>query len=115
MAYQSIRLLRLALIGVGCAFEAQVKGDQVVRMIPHKAGKANRGHSCAKGRFAFGYSTQDRITKPMIRNKKSDEPWHQVDWDVALSTSKIKSIRERFGDNSVGGITSSRYTNEKPI
>ena len=37
-----------AYCGVGCAFEAQVKGDQVVRMIPHKAGKANRGHSCVK-------------------------------------------------------------------
>ena len=104
-----------AYCGVGCAFEAQAKGDQVVRMIPHKAGKANRGHSCVKGRFAFGYSThKDRITKPMIRNR-IDEPWRQVDWDIAIefAASKIKSIQKRFGDNSVGGITSSRCTNEE--
>jgi formate dehydrogenase major subunit len=37
------------------------------RMVPHKDGKANRGHSCVKGRFAWGYTThKERIPKPMI-------------------------------------------------
>ena len=39
-------------------------------MTPYKAGKANRGHACVKGRFAWGYAThRDRITKPMIREQ----------------------------------------------
>ena len=46
-----------AYCGVGCTFRAEMKGDQVVRMVPSKGGKANDGHSCIKGRFAFGYST----------------------------------------------------------
>ena len=57
-----------AYCGVGCSFKAEMKGEEVVRMVPYKAGKANEGHSCVKGRFAYGYAThKDRILKPMIR------------------------------------------------
>ena len=57
-----------AYCGVGCSFKAEMRGDEVVRMVPYKDGKANRGHSCVKGRFAWGYAThKDRILKPMIR------------------------------------------------
>ena len=74
-----------AYCGVGCAFEAEMKGDEVVRMVPWKDGGANRGHSCVKGRFAFGYATHpDRITTPMIR-ESIDEPWRAVSWDEAIA------------------------------
>src|SRR5690606_41564170 len=43
-----------AYCGVGCGFKAEMKGDQLIRMVPWKDGKANRGHSCVKGRFAWG-------------------------------------------------------------
>ena len=104
-----------AYCGVGCAFKAEVRGDQVVRMVPFKGGKANRGHSCVKGRFAFGYAThQDRVTNPMIR-ESIEEPWKQVSWDDAVNfaAEKIKSIQAKYGIDSVGGITSSRCTNEE--
>src|SRR5690554_2360022 len=42
-----------AYCGVGCSFKAEMKGDQLVRMVPYKGGDANQGHSCVKGRFAF--------------------------------------------------------------
>src|SRR5262249_48436505 len=55
-----------AYCGVGCSFKAEMKGTEVARMVPYKDGKANHGHSCVKGRFAWGYAThKDRITKPM--------------------------------------------------
>ena len=41
-----------AYCGVGCSFKAEMRGEEVVRMVPWKDGKANRGHSCVKGRFA---------------------------------------------------------------
>ena len=57
-----------AYCGVGCTFKAEMRGEEVVRMVPYKDGKANRGHSCVKGRFAWGYTThKERILKPMIR------------------------------------------------
>ena len=57
-----------AYCGVGCSFRAEMQGSRVVRMVPYKHGGANEGHSCVKGRFAWGYANhKDRITKPMIR------------------------------------------------
>src|SRR5579862_9371769 len=59
-----------AYCGVGCSFKAEMKGEEVVRMVPWKAGKANEGHSCVKGRFAYGYAThRERILTPMIRER----------------------------------------------
>jgi formate dehydrogenase major subunit len=104
-----------AYCGVGCSFKAEMKGETVVRMVPYKGGKANDGHSCVKGRFAWGYAThKDRITKPMIREKITD-PWREVTWHEALShaASEFKRIQATYGRNSIGGITSSRCTNEE--
>ena len=78
-----------AYCGVGCSFKAEMKGAEVVRMVPNKDGHANHGHSCVKGRFAFGYAThKDRITKPMIRKKITD-PWQEVSWEEAINLSLI--------------------------
>ena len=104
-----------AYCGVGCAFIAEMKGEEVVRMVPYKHGQANEGHSCVKGRFAWGYAThQDRILKPMIRSRITD-PWREVSWDEALdyAASEFRRIQEKHGKNSIGGIVSSRCTNEE--
>jgi len=104
-----------AYCGVGCSFEAEVKDEQVVRMVPSREGKANRGHACVKGRFAYGYATHtDRITSPMIRAKITD-PWQQVSWDEAFkhAASEFRRIQGKYGRQSVGGITSSRCSNEE--
>ena len=104
-----------AYCGVGCAFKAEMRGEELVRMVPYKDGEANRGHSCVKGRFAWGYAThKERILKPMIRAKVTD-PWKEVSWDEAIAhaASEFKRIQATYGRNSVGGITSSRCTNEE--
>ena len=104
-----------AYCGVGCSFRAEMKGSEVVRMVPNKDGHANHGHSCVKGRFSFGYATHpDRITTPMIR-ESIHEPWREVDWDEALefTAARLKDIQAKYGRRSIGGITSSRCTNEE--
>ena len=104
-----------AYCGVGCSFEAQMKGDKLIRMVPYKGGDANHGHSCVKGRFAFGYAThKDRITTPMIRDT-IDQPWRPVDWDEAITfaAKRLRAIQDEHGRESIGGITSSRCTNEE--
>ena len=108
-------LTTCAYCGVGCSFKAELKGDQVIRMVPYKDGKANHGHSCVKGRFAFGYSThKDRITVPMIREKITD-PWQEVSFDEAykFAADRLKAAQVKYGVKSIGGITSSRCTNEE--
>ncbi len=104
-----------AYCGVGCAFKAEMRGEEVVRMVPYKDGKANRGHSCVKGRFAWGYAThKERILNPMIREKITD-PWREVSWDEAFNyaASEFKRIQAKYGRTSIGGITSSRCTDEE--
>ncbi|WP_208278284.1 formate dehydrogenase subunit alpha [Massilia oculi] len=104
-----------AYCGVGCSLKAEMKGNEVVRMVPARDGKANEGHACVKGRFAWGYAThKDRILKPMIRAKITD-PWKEVSWDEALdyAASEFKRIQAKHGRDSIGGIVSSRCTNEE--
>jgi len=104
-----------AYCGVGCSFKAELRGDELVRMVPHKDGGANEGHSCVKGRFAFGYATHpDRVLRPMVREKITD-PWREVDWDEAIGTvaRRMLDIRRRHGSGAIGAITSSRCTNEE--
>ncbi len=108
-------LTTCAYCGVGCGFKAEMKGSEVVRMTPWKDGKANEGHACIKGRFAWGYAThKDRILKPMIRKHITD-PWQEVSWETAINhaASEFRRIQAESGVDSIGGITSSRCTNEE--
>ncbi len=108
-------LTTCAYCGVGCAFRAEMRGSTVVNMTPWKDGKANEGHACVKGRFAFGYAThEDRITTPMIRDS-IDQPWREVSWDeaFAFAAQRLRAVQEKHGRDSIGGITSSRCTNEE--
>jgi formate dehydrogenase major subunit len=92
-----------------------LRGDEVVRMVPLKDGGANEGHSCVKGRFAFGYATHpDRALRPMVREKITD-PWREVEWDEAIGTvaRRMLEIKQQHGAGAIGAITSSRCTNEE--
>jgi formate dehydrogenase major subunit len=104
-----------AYCGVGCSFKVEMRGEQVVRMVPWKDGKANHGHSCIKGRFAWGYTNHgDRILSPMVREKITD-PWREVSWEEAIghTASEFKRIQAKYGVGAIGGITSSRCTDEE--
>jgi formate dehydrogenase, alpha subunit, archaeal-type len=108
-------LTTCAYCGVGCSFKAEMRGDQVVNMTPYKNGGANEGHSCVKGRFAWGYASHpDRITTPMVRDT-IDDPWREVSWDeaIAYTAGRFTEIAAQYGASAIGGITSSRCTNEE--
>lgn len=104
-----------AYCGVGCSFLVEMKGERIVRMVPDKGGKANHGHSCVKGRFAWGYAlAPDRIKRPMIRHRITD-PWREVPWEEAIGhvAAELKRLQKKYGKGAIGGITSSRCTNEE--
>jgi formate dehydrogenase major subunit len=104
-----------AYCGVGCTLVAELTDGAVSRMVPGREGRANQGHACVKGRFAYGYATHaDRVTKPMIRKRITDE-WTEVSWDEAIrhAASEFRRIQAKYGKDSIGGITSSRCTNEE--
>ena len=79
-----------AYCGVGCTFRAEMRGEELVRMVPWKEGKANRGHSCVKGRFAWGYAQHgERVLSPMVR-ESIDQPWCEVSWDEAIGRRRVR-------------------------
>src|SRR5262245_58112017 len=104
-----------AYCGVGCGFKAETYQGRVVRMIPWKEGKANHGHSCIKGRFAFDYYiSPDRALTPLIRTT-IHEPWRSASWPEAIeyAAKGLRRVQEKYGKTSVGAISSSRCTNEE--
>ena len=112
-------LTTCAYCGVGCSFKADVQGTgpdtRVVRMIPWKDGGANVGHSCVKGRFAYGYAAHtDRQLHPMVRDSIDDE-WQVVSWEAAIDriATGFKALQEDHGIGAIGGISSSRCTDEE--
>ena len=112
---ESAVLTTCAYCGVGCSLRAELRGGEVVAMVPAKAGGANEGHSCVKGRFAWGYAShRDRQLSPMVRESITD-PWTAVSWESAISyaAARLGAIQAEHGVRSIGGITSSRCTNEE--
>jgi formate dehydrogenase major subunit len=104
-----------AYCGVGCGFKAETIGNEIVRMTPWKEGKANHGHSCVKGRFAYDYWCHpDRVKTPMIRASIEDD-WREVSWDEAFAyaAKELRRIQADYGRSSIGGVSSSRCTNEE--
>jgi formate dehydrogenase major subunit len=104
-----------AYCGVGCGFKAETYEGRVVRMTPWKEGKANHGHSCIKGRFAFDYYiSPDRALTPLIR-ATIDQPWRSVSWPEAIdyAAKGLRRVQEKYGRTSVGAVSSSRCTNEE--
>ena len=104
-----------AYCGVGCSFEVQYKGDNIIRMLPVDDSLSNYGHSCVKGRFAWSYvKSKDRLTKPLLRNNLNEE-FREVSWEEAYShiAEKFIELQYKYGIKSIGAISSSRCTNEE--
>ena len=99
--------------GVGCQLDVSVINGQIKGIQAPKTAEVNLGHTCLKGRFAFQfYNHPDRLKEPLIkRNGKFEE----VSWEEAYTfiANKLTQIKADFGANSIGGISSSRATNEE--
>jgi formate dehydrogenase major subunit len=103
-----------AYCGVGCSLNVHTKDGSVVNIEPNPQGSANRGHLCVKGRFAHQFAhSHDRLTTPLIRN--ADGSFRSASWDEALDlvAKRLTDIRNRFGPQALGVISSSRCTNEE--
>jgi len=99
--------------GTGCEMNAGTIGGRVVSVAPTLNAPVNRGHLCVKGRYAFNFvHAPDRITEPMIREHGK---WRPVAWDEATSfiASRLQSVVEKHGANSIGVLGSARATNEE--
>jgi formate dehydrogenase major subunit len=97
---------------VGCQMEVGRRAEQVVAVRPAN-GAVNRGHLCAKGRYAFEFAAApERVTRPMIRRGTR---WEVVGWDDALdhTAERLRQVIRGVGPDAVGVLGSARGTNEE--
>lgn len=100
--------------GVGCNLEVSVKSGNILSIQAPYNADVNQGHTCLKGRYAFRfYNHPDRLQYPMIRNAKG--VLERVTWDEVYDyiAKRLTDIKKTFGPNAIGGISSSRCTNEE--
>lgn len=99
--------------GVGCQLDVSVIDGEIKGIQAPETAEVNEGHTCLKGRFAFGfYNHNERLKEPMI---KKNGVFEEVSWDEAYDfiSSKMLHIKNTYGPNAIGGISSSRATNEE--
>jgi predicted molibdopterin-dependent oxidoreductase YjgC len=98
--------------GCGCQMDLHVLNNQVVSVSGRKEIGVNQGSLCVKGRFGYEFISSDqRLKKPLI---KKNGIFEEADWDEALDlvSRKFAQVREEFGPDAIGGLTSARCTNE---
>ena len=99
--------------GVGCQLEVSVIDGEIKGIQAPETAEVNEGHTCLKGRFAFEfYNHPERLREPMI---KKNGKFEEVTWDEAYDyiTTRLVDIKNTYGPDSIGGISSSRATNEE--
>lgn len=100
--------------GGGCQIEFWAKGNRLVRAYGvEKEGAENRGHLCVKGRFGFDFvHSADRLSTPLI---KKNGQFITASWDEALDrvAENFQKIKKAHGSDAIGGIASSKSTNEE--
>lgn len=100
--------------GCGCNITLSTHGDQVIR-VGSSQDNHNRGWLCVKGRFGFEFiHSPERLKWPLIRKEKGGE-LERATWEEAfdLVATKLSEIRQKYGPDSVGGLSSARCTNEE--
>ncbi|NJD04558.1 MAG: formate dehydrogenase subunit alpha [Ruminiclostridium sp.] len=98
--------------GVGCEMYLKIKGDRIVGVAP-AMGPANKGLLCVKGKFAYGFVNHpDRLKKPLV---KKDGVFEEATWDEVLDiiADRISGIRQKYGPQSLAGLSSAKCTNEE--
>ncbi len=98
--------------GVGCRVEIASTAGSVVAIRGVPGAAVNRGHLCAKGRYAHAFrGSSDRLVAPMVRR---GDGWERVGWEAAIAevARRLRAVADRHGAASLGAMTSSRSTNE---
>ena len=99
--------------GVGCNLETSIKDGKVIAIDTPKETEVNAGHTCIKGRYAFGfYDHPDRLRNPLI---KRNGKFEKASWDEAYDyiKNKLEIIKKEDGPDAIAGISSARCTNEE--
>ena len=112
MEYHNV-LTTCVYCGAGCGLYLQVLDGKVVDVLPAKTHPISQGRLCIKGWNAHSFIYhKDRLTKPLI---KADGQWREAGWDEALDlvANRLLEIRDSYGPDAIGVLSSAKCTNEE--
>ncbi len=114
--------------GVGCQLTFSVK-DEAIVAVSGRAGPANKGRLCVKGRYGFDYiANPERLTTPLIRRedvpKSASMPFdpanplthfREASWQEALdlAATRLAEVRDTHGPSAMSGFGSAKGSNEE--
>ena len=97
----------------GANLVVQVKGNEVMRVVPLENEEVNECWIADRDRFSYVALNSDaRLSSPMI---KQGGAWKQVDWTTALEyvATGLKSIKDQHGAAAIGALGSAHSTVEE--
>ncbi|MBQ3060135.1 MAG: molybdopterin-dependent oxidoreductase [Desulfovibrio sp.] len=99
--------------GCGCGLTLETSQGRILRTSPTPHSPVNEGRLCIKGWNVHDFVQHaDRLRKPLLR---TGSQWQNLDWDNALdiAAARLAHIRDTYGPDSIGVLTSARCTNEE--
>ena len=98
---------------LGANLVVQVKGAQVMRVLPLENDAINECWLSDRDRFAYeGLNSTDRLTSPMI---KQDGQWQTTDWQTALEyvAHGLRNVRHEHSADSIAALATPYSTLEE--
>lgn len=112
--------------GVGCSIYLGIRQNEIVSIRGDRESPINKGGLCVKGRFGFDFVNHpDRLTKPLIRKEgwskdveidgNFKDAFREASWDEAIEllASKLSELKAKYGPDSIGVLSSAKFTNEE--
>ena len=99
--------------GCGCGLTLETAEGRIQRSVPTPDSPVNRGKLCVKGWNVHEFIQHpDRLKTPLLR---TEQGWQSLDWESALdhAAGELARIRDQYGPDSIGVLTSARCTNEE--
>ena len=97
----------------GCLLTIGSKEGEVKRVFSDPENGPSDGNLCVKGRFGWDFIDHpERIKSPLLR---ANGNFKEVSWEEALRfvAHEIETIKDQHGSESIGGLASTRLTNEE--
>ena len=99
--------------GCGCNIVLHIKDNRIIKVTSRPEKSINQGWLCTKGKFGFDFVHHPaRLADPLVRKNGK---FKKISWNKALDlvTDKFKKIREKYGADSIAGLSSAKCTNEE--
>ena len=99
---------------IDCNLDFYVEDGRIVKTVPTPGYPVNDGFSCIKG---LSLSKQQTTVKPnaLPKIRQADGSFKEVSWDEGFShvAKKILELQEKYGKESVAGISTGQLTLEE--